>query len=621
MRSSFFSFAIIVLSLACVESTAHAQPWSGILDPSRAIDWSTAGVVGGIPTNRDTICATFNPGATAAEISAQLGNAACANKVVKLNAGTYNLTAGLDFQGNSNVTLRGAGPDKTLLKFTAKASCLGQGATICIRGRDLGYYGADSGPAHIANWTSGYAKGSAQITLSSTTGLSVGMFIFIDQLNDTTDTGNIYVCGTAGVCVQQGSTPNGRTGRGQRQLVRVTGINGTIVTISPGVYMPNYRAAQSPSAWWGNVGSLVSGNGIEDLSIDGTNASGGQSNVTLIFAVNSWVKNIRSINASSPRAHLLMYETAQCTVRDSYFVGSRGDADSSTNYGIESSGSSDALVENNIIQHRTTPLISDGDQGSVWAYNFSIDDHYTANGTAPTFMQASSYSHEIGNGMVLREGNIDVGEKGDVIHGTSNLFTYFRNQSIGWETGKDGETSPVILHANQRYWAFIGNVLGKSGYHNTYQADSQTAIWRIGISYGGIPADPLVAQTLMRWGNYDTVSGAVRWEATEVPSGISAYPNAIPTSHTLPASFYLTAEPSWWGLVPWPAIGPDVSGGDVANVGGHVYKIPAQLCWEGVALDPAYSGDPAAVKVFTPATCYTPTAIPLAPPQNLRIIQ
>ena len=604
-------FTTCFLVLAVAQLDVVAQPWSGILSSSRAIDWSAAGVVGGIP-NRTTVCATLNPGASASQINSAISS--CSNgQVVKLNAGTYNLSGGIDFAGKSGVTLRGAGANQTFLKFSSQTGCFGQWSAVCISGNDLGYYGADSGPAHIANWTAGYSKGTTTITLSATTGLSVGMYLYLDQLNDTSDTGNIYVCGTSGVCVQQGSTPNGRSGRGQRQLTKVTAISGTSVTISPGVYMPNIRSSQSPSAWWGNSGSLSSGSGVEDLSIDGSSSGSGATNVTMIMTTNSWVKGIRSINAPSPRAHLMMYETAHCTVRDSYFVGSQGDADSSTNYGVDSSGSSDALVENNIFQHRTTPLISNGDQGSVWAYNFSIDDHYTANGTAPAWMQASSYSHEVGNGMVLREGNVDVSEKGDVIHGTSNLFTYFRNQSIGWESGKTAQTNPVILHANQRYWNFIGNVLGRSGYHTTYEANTETAIWRVGISYGGIPADPLTGQTLMRWGNYDTVTAANRWNSSEVPSGITAYPNPVPATQSLPASFYLAAKPSWWGSMPWPAIGPDVTGGNVANVGGHVYKIPAQVCYESMTSDSGYSGDPASVKVFNPSNCYTSTAPTVSP--------
>ena len=45
----------------------------------------------------------------------------------------------------------------------------------------------------------------------------------------------------------------------------------------------------------------------------------------------------------------------------------------------------------------------------------------------------------------------------------------------------------------------------------------------------------------------------------------------------LPASFYLPAEPNWWSIVPYPATGPDVSGGFGPN--GHSYGNPAEACY------------------------------------------
>jgi hypothetical protein len=89
----------------------------------------------------------------------------------------------------------------------------------------------------------------------------------------------------------------------------------------------------------------------------------------------------------------------------------------------------------------------------------------------------------------------------------------------------------------------------------------------------------LLLSTVLRWGNYDTVNGAVRFSSAEVPSGISNYHNAVPASQALPASFYLSSQPNWWANTPWPAIGPDVTGGNVANVGGHVYVTPAANCY------------------------------------------
>src|SRR2546428_13977349 len=93
---------------------AAAEPWSGILDPSRAIDWSHAGIPGGIPS-RTAICASLDPSSTASQIDAAI--AACPpDQVVFLTAGTFTLSAGLNMK--SDVTLRGAGAARTKLVFT-----------------------------------------------------------------------------------------------------------------------------------------------------------------------------------------------------------------------------------------------------------------------------------------------------------------------------------------------------------------------------------------------------------------------------------------------------------------------------------------------------------------------
>jgi hypothetical protein len=109
----------------------------------------------------------------------------------------------------------------------------------------------------------------------------------------------------------------------------------------------------------------------------------------------------------------------------------------------------------------------------------------------------------------------------------------------------------------------------------------------------------------MRWGNYDTVNDASRFVSGEVPSGLSDYPNSVPGNNNLPASFYKAGQPSWWvtpfGTPAWPAIGPDVSGGSISGVGGHVYKIPARLCYENLSHN---GGNPNLITNFNADNCY-----------------
>src|SRR2546428_3804748 len=104
---------------------AQAQPWSGIIDSSRAIDWSQAGVPGGIPPQSSrTQCGSTITATNNASVIQSALDACGANQFVKLGPGKFNLTAGVNVTVN-NTTLRGSGPDQTILKFFGGSGCIG----------------------------------------------------------------------------------------------------------------------------------------------------------------------------------------------------------------------------------------------------------------------------------------------------------------------------------------------------------------------------------------------------------------------------------------------------------------------------------------------------------------
>ena len=174
---------------------------------------------------------------------------------------------------------------------------------------------------------------------------------------------------------------------------------------------------------------------------------------------------------------------------------------------------------------------------------------------------------------------------------------------------------------------------------------SAPVIWILNCGNGGttpvIPGDPFGLTTVMRYWNWDTANGSTQCNASEVPTGISPYPNTVPAagcSGGYPASFYLSGRPSWWpASIPFPAIGPDVTGGNVGVCGGalnaagkfggvaatnasqcagqglnaawagHVNAIPAMACYFLMGGPPDGSGG---ALTFTPSACYaggTPT--------------
>ncbi len=255
--------------------------------------------------------------------------------------------------------------------------------------------------------------------------------------------------------------------------------------------------------------------------------------------------------------------------------------------------------------------------GCVFGYNYSLEHLYSGN-----FMLPGANPHEGGVDMVLFEGNDQNAFYSDNIHGTRHFVTLFRNYFTGWEAGKQSDTIPVQIAAFGRYHNVVGNVLGRSGYHTNYTWNlsgpvPDKSVFKLGEGRG-TANDPLVAATLLRWGNYDVVSASARFVSSEVPSSLSVFRNAVPVDQTLPASFYLAARPLWWGSVPWPAIGPDVRGGDLPGVASHAYRIPARVCYENGNKDAT-----GALTDFDARRCYDAAAPsrPRPPKEDVRVIR
>jgi hypothetical protein len=191
-RNVRFQAYLLVVFLSVFSRTSLGQAWTGVLSPSRAIDWSSAGA-GTAPTR--SACSTqpnLQTGSgNASANTTTLSNAiaACSGYQVNIPAGTYYL-AGLAIQTN-NVTVAGAGADQTILIFTQNNGCGGFFGNVCIWNGDGNY---SAGPTNTANWTSGYASGTTTITLDNYANLKVGMLLGLDQLNDTYNVTGTSTC-------------------------------------------------------------------------------------------------------------------------------------------------------------------------------------------------------------------------------------------------------------------------------------------------------------------------------------------------------------------------------------------------------------------------------------------
>ena len=92
--------------------------------------------------------------------------------------------------------------------------------------------------------------------------------------------------------------------------------------------------------------------------------------------------------------------------------------------------------------------------------------------------------------------------------------------------------------------------------------------------------------------DYDFVSGVVRGGTVSIP-----------------ASFFLSSgKPVWWaGSLPYPGIGPDVTGSTATpNGNGHAYNNPAKNCYEA-KMGGSTGGSDGSPLIFNANTCYSAT--------------
>ena len=643
----------LVLSLltASLCGPMFAQSWSGIIDPSRAIDWSGAGIPGGIPQRTTQAGATIAPYSGSCATIQNAFAAAPANTYVHLGTGTFTISGGCNFvaSGAKNVTIRGDGPMNTIFVFTSGVGCLVGSADVCFKngfsvGSDNAFVNppcGSGGAANCADWVGGYSKGATSITLANVGANAphVGDLLMLDQANETTNAAGLVQCDTIGPCSQNGGAfgriiggSPARSGGSyvnasysQVQVVRITAINGNTYTISPGLEANNWRASQTPGAWWSTNGSSrnLSGVGIEGVTLDHSISSGQVSGIQYAQCYQCWVQNVRSL--MSQRNHVCTINSANLIIRDSYFFGVKSGGGTES-YGFEPQITSDSLVENNIFDQISSPMLLTQGNGIVFSYNFSWNNPFPNN-----YMQTNTV-HDAGNYMNLMEGNSVNGFTSDDAHGASPLTTVFRNWIPGQMPApyvKTTGTNSFELDPLARAWNIVGNVLGTlsctggsnpgafcrtsadctgggscTKYHTTVESSpiaghngcANTSIYNLGwgnantcsnSSLGGYTGgnDNTVMTSLLRWGNYDTVTGAAQWNASEVPTASMNFVNGnpVPASQSLPPSFYLAGTPAFWGTMPWPAAGPDVSGG--IGPGGHAYAIPAQLCYNNTGKD------------------------------------
>lgn len=535
-------FAGLLLVAAGVCAAAEVIP------ADRRVKWEP-GVAGGVP-NRTTIFADVtqapynasSSGAANAAAAIQSAINACPpNQVVYIPAGTYRLDAPLKMK--ENVTVRGAGPRSTLLRYAGSGEYVIRFAT--------GSYEWDFSSSTPANLTGGLAKGSTSVTMANNN-WAAGDLVLIDELEDNDLFEND---GNSGTCTWCGRA-NGE--RSHSQIVEILSRTATSATINPPLYS-TFRSAGNPQGV--RIKGVLKMAGLESVGITNIN---GAARDTLIFeaAYKCWVKDCDI--AISRRRHMWMYHSIWCEIRDNSFHHGVGPDWSTPNYGPDRAyglflgqGSTSCLVENNDFYRLHFAVAFEGGcSGNVISYNFITNVMYTE-GQTPQPSIGNHGSHPMMN---LWEGNVLRSKVlMDSYWGSSSHTTVFRNRISNMPSNNGQQALQYMfifdIWKGNRFHNIVGNVLGTVGLETAVDAPDGYPwggkyIYRLGFtdandsSIGG--NDATVTGTILRHGNWHSVNQSVAWDA------------AI-ADRNLPISLYLTSKPAWWGDLRWPAIGPDMN--------------------------------------------------------------
>ena len=522
------------------------QP-TNVIPADRRIDWSPGRAIPSYPTGKtacNTGCDFTTHGDDATDDSGVIENcvkAVSPGQACLVKAGTYAVKKAILVP--SNVVLRGEGPGKTIFDNRWNG-----GTTVELSsGNDV-----DEGTNDLAI-ASGTTKGSTSIVLAATAPFASGTYVAVTE---DVDPSLVNLTGEDGTCTWCGGPyQNGAGTQPMAQIVRATSVSGATVTLDRPLY---FDFSHAPVVL--PLVNIVENAGVESLTIAEKTSGAGENNglVQMTGCAGCWAKGLEISGAYGEFVELQL--SRGCVVRDSYLHDPQT-ADSGRGYGVHVLyWNSDHLIENNVmVKNRHSVAFEGGGSGVVVAYNYMYRDWESD--SDPNWLGDDLITHGAHPYMNLLEGNVHQQLALDDIWGSSSHMTYFRNNPTAtgdYETTANENNVSVVISADNRYANLVGNVFGTASLHGPTSFDSSIAstVFACGDAYVGQSAP---------------VDGAC--------------------GGALPPSLYLGAAPSWfttpYGTVPWPPIGPDVT--------GSVSAIPAELCWENTV------GKGGA---FDPATCY-----------------
>jgi hypothetical protein len=510
-------------------ASSSSDPTVGVL-PSyndTYANWKNAGLqsVGGIPT-RTTVCATVNPLGGGKDDFTNIQNAInnCpTGEVVQLGAGAFTVKlADLPIQISSGITLRGTGNcggssspycqtsinvTDGILSYTGgtcgtdtshQVTCPSGGPHVILIAPvnpDYSYSWAQCGNGGVGSGcgaislTADAAQGQTTIQVASTSGLSVGQWVLIDEasgagwvadpLNAWTGDGSVWAASdwlsssgspaTGRVLWSKGKNGNGYEasggdfGSGQypyqanspgcwfsycdrptAELHRIASIGTGSVTFDDPLTIAFRQSgshnAQIYGAIYNNNSNFTSSTltsflqnaGVENLSV----LRGATGGIEMEFCAYCWIKNTEVGDWYG--GGIDVEYSARSELNTDYVHHCWDSVNSGGEYALAIDlASTEILITNSITNFAGKGMVARaGGAGSVISYNYVDDTMYDAESGIGDYWveEGLNASHYSGPHHVLFEGNWADNMDNDNTHGNSDYITFFRNQGTGLRT-------------------------------------------------------------------------------------------------------------------------------------------------------------------------------------------
>lgn len=459
--------------------------------------------------------------------------------ILSFPAGTYHFT-GISIR-KSNIIIKGAGPDKTLIKPPY------DGAVFGTLGKGGWYEWPDLGkewqPRKI---TADVPAGASVVQIADTEALKAGDTVIVVEN------------------LEKFSYKAAKRGRGG--IFVITKVDGKAITLNLPLAIGLEKVAERD----GLVAKIdpVRNVGFEGFRVE-MPAKGQKGKKGSILHIkrsqNVYVRNVESFNPTGH--HVMVAYSHRVVVENCFFDEAKVKGGGGYGYGANIRDLTTLCkVENCVLKDLRHFLSTEvGASYCIYAYNFSVDrlrdfmhsdkapkekvrekwlTNKSLNKIGRTFVTADTVAHGNFPHHILLEGNVFYNGCIDVSHKTNGPHFLFRNKALGqpknfgyWQEG-----CGIVIMGENDGQVVVGNYLAN---------DSKIHIQK--------HRAPRTAKDLLIGGN--VISGKVEW-------------GPFPPETKFPPSLYLKKKPSFWPAdLAWPPYGPDVKD-PLKN------KLPAQVRYE-----------------------------------------